>query len=165
MDLVSNFAGEISSSQFSNKTQGANPNLDPNDNTFENLLEKQLNNKVEDNFLNSTNNSGMISGISIGDFDRKIQSAGMNTEINALNAVKNLDQAELEKFNSGKDFSTSEVLTFFPSLFNSKPTLTQTNLSGLFEFERKMAANSYGKYSRSIITDLNEFVVDTLKLS
>ena len=154
MDVVTNFAGEISASQFGGKAQGTSVNLNPNDNTFENLLEKQLN-----------SSSGFVSGINIGDFDRNIQSFEINTDDETLNTIKSLQQAEMEKFNNGKDFSTSELLTFFPSLFDSKPTLTQTSPSGLFEFERKVAANSYGKYSRSVITDLNEFVIDTLKMS
>ena len=165
MDFVTNLAGGISSSQFGEKTQGANTNLDLNDNTFENLLEKQLNNKVKENFLNLMNDSELVSGINLGEFDRNFQTSETDYNTETYNAIKSLEKAEMEKFNNGKDFSTPELLTFFPSLFDSKPTLTQTNTSGLFDFERKVAANSYGKYSKSVITDLKEFVTDTLNLS
>ena len=103
MDLVTNFAGGISSSQFGEKTQGANTNLDLNDNTFENLLEKQLNNKVEENFMNLMNDSELVSGINLGEFDRNLQSFGTDSNTETYNAIKSLEKSEMEKFNNVKE--------------------------------------------------------------
>ena len=56
------------------------------------------------------------------------------------------------------------VVTFFTSLFDSKPTLTDTSSSELFYFERKVAAGKYNRYARNIITDIGEFITDTMKM-
>ena len=41
--------------------------------------------------------------------------------------------------------------------------MTDTSNSGLFNFERKLAATSYDKYAKNIVTDLSEFVADALR--
>ena len=53
--------------------------------------------------------------------------------------------------------TTSEAVTFFTSL------LDNSNLgsnSQLFDFAKKQASNFYNKYSRSVVTDVKEFVED-----
>ena len=151
MNLVQNFAGEISASMFGGNSQGINPKFDMEDNTFENLLEKQIQNGAKEN-----NIYNIPAGLNIGDVD------GYDS---IMNSVKSLDSAEAGKFNNNEKYTTSEVLTFFPSVFDSKPTLTDTTNNGLFDFERKMAANLYGKGARNIVTDISEFVTDALKIS
>ena len=150
MNLVSNFAGEISASMFNGNSQGVTQSLDMDNKTFENLLEKQMQNKID-----NINMYDIPAGLNIGDID------GYD---NQVNTVKTVDSAETGKFSNNENYSTSEVLTFFPSVFDSKPNLTGAT-NKLFDFERKIAATSYGKGARNIVTDISEFVIDALKIS
>lgn len=157
MDLISNFAGTISASQFSEKSKSALSDIDFNDNTFGEILEKQMNNTIQDNKINIQENLGIPSGMNIAELE------GLSPVLNT-NPIQKIDNYNI-RFQSDEKFSTSEILAFFPSLFDSKPTLAQNTTNGLFDFEKKLAANSYGKYSRSVVTDVSEFVTDALKLS
>lgn len=164
MDLVSNYIGELSAAQFGHKKEGVNSNFDLNDDTFANILEKQMNNSVNkiENNMNQIGNLGTPAGIDIGDFDG-ISPVFETNKVQDRAGINATENSGFNFFNNLKDFTTSDVITFFPSLFDSKPTLTQTQSNGLFDFERKFAANSYGKYARNIVTDLQEFVTDTIK--
>ena len=164
MELISNFAGEISASLFGGKTNEMSPNIDLNDSTFSDLLEKKLANNAEETTFNIIDKLGVPAGLNIGDFDGNRPIYG-NNNIQDIITTQTTESTLLGDFDKRENFSTSEVLTFFPSLFNNKPTMTSITDSGLFNFERKIAANSYGKYSKNVITDLNEFVTDTLKQS
>ena len=161
MDLVSNFVGSISPSMFGGKTQNVTPSVDLEDNTFSNMLDKQIQKEMEQTQPNFMETLGLPSNLNIEDFINTSQHiAEINTGApsNTINSIEfnNTDQ---------KNMSTSEFLTFFNSFFDSKPTLTDTSNSGLFEFERKLAATQYNKYSRNVVTDINEFVTDALKMS
>ena len=61
MDFVSNYVGELSASQFGGGKNGLASNIDLNDNTFENLLEKQLNNSIDTSALLQFADSGFDS--------------------------------------------------------------------------------------------------------
>ena len=163
MDLVSNFVGSISPSMFGNNTQGIKPSIDFDDNTFSNLLEKQMNKEIEQGKQNFVDSLGLPTGINIAELD-----GSYNERDDKLLAIKPVNEFEKTDFNyvkNPKDLSTSEVLTFFSSLFESKPTLTDTSQSGLFDFERKLAASQYGQYAKNLVTDLSEFVADAFKKS
>ncbi len=149
MDLVSNVVGGISASQFGGNTKGITAGFDADGSVFEELLNKQINqqNNIGD-YVNS-------SGLNILDLTN---SSLIDSSI--VNPVKGVEKNNL--FDNIKDISTSEVLTMFNSLFESKPSLTDSSNSGLFQFERKLAANQYGKYAKNVITDLNEFVSDAV---
>lgn len=161
MDLVSNFVGAISPSMFGNNTQNITPIFDLDDNSFSDILEKQMTKEIEKNKPNFIDKLGLSNGINIGDLDGRI--IEKDNTFDAVNSVNKYEKTDFNNLNNPKDLSTSEVLTFFNSLFESKPTLTDTVNSGLFDFERKIAANQYGKYAKNIVTDLSEFVTDALK--
>ena len=149
MSLVSNFVGEISASMFGgNSVKGVTQKLDMDDNTFENILEKQINSGI---------NRNSSFGLNIGEID------------GYSNTVGNVDRTDtdinIEKFNTAGNYTTSEILTFFPSVFNSKNHLTDVLSNGLYNFERKLAMNSYGKGAINIVTDISDFVTDALKIS
>ena len=154
MNLVSNFVGSISPSMFGNTAQGISPSINLDDNTFSDLLEEQLNKKIEQT-TNYVDSLGLPTGFNIEDL--------VNHNSNTVNTENKFENTDLQSDKNPKDLSTSEVLTFFNSLFESKPTLTDNINSGLFEFELKSAANQYSKYAKNIVTDLSEFVTDTLK--
>ena len=166
MDLVTNFVGTISPSIFGDKNnQGVTPNVDLEDKTFSDMLERQMQKEIEQNKTNILSNLNFPNGINIADFDSNIPQFTVNTE-NKLESVKPVNEFEkstLPDDFSKKEMSTAEVLTFFNSLFDNKPTLTDTTRNGLFDFERKIAANLYGKYSKNIALDLGEFVADTIR--
>ena len=157
MDLVSNYVGEISASQFGGKKDGVTSAVDLNDKTFEEILEKQLND-TDYNNLNQVGNNDFT--INIGDFDGHIPEFNIS---NSTNPINNTNESFFNNFSNSNEFTTSDVLTFFPSLFDTKPTMTQDTENGLYNFERKFAANSYGKYAKNIVTNLGEFVSDALR--
>ena len=163
MDLVSNLANTVLSKAMEGASQENTAQFDLNDNTFSNLLDKQLNNQLEQNGKNFIDNLGIpsISGINLSEFDG--HNFGQQSDL--VKPVSEFDNAQSEKFNSGKDFSMEEVLTLFNPLFESKPTMAETTNNGLFDFERKTAANLYNRYAKNIVTDLSEFVSDALKIS
>ena len=163
MDLVSNLASTMLSKAMEGNSSEVTTQVDLNDNTFSNLLDKQLNNPPEQNGQNFINNLGIpsISGVDLGELD------GHNLESH-FSAVKPIDDLDINlqaKFNSGKDFSMEEVLTLFNPLFETKPMMAETTNNGLFDFERKTAANLYNRYAKNVVTDINEFVTDALKIS
>ena len=161
MDLVSNYIGELAASQTGGKKNGTASNIDLNDSTFSDLLEKQLNNTLENN--NQVGKSDVFltpSGIDIGDFDGNVPRF---KAINDANYVNNTQNTDSNIFSNLKEYTAQDILTFFPSIFDSRPTLTQTANNGLFDFERKSAVNLYGRYTKNIVTNLGEFVSDALR--
>lgn len=170
MNMVSSFIGSISPEMFGGNIKSATQNIDLEDTTFSDMLEKQINKEMQQNKLNLTNNFSLQSGINIGDFDGsqpqftiKTNNSSENS-FEAIKPINEFDKSTFKNMNNAHDKSTSEVVTFFNSLFDSKPTLTDTSSSGLFDFERKIAASRYNKYAKNIITDLSEFVTDTMKI-
>ncbi len=162
MDLVSNLASTMLSKAIEGNSTETTSQVDLNDKTFANLLDKQLNNNLEQNGQNFINTLGIpsISGLDLGDLDgHKIN------ELTEVKPVDSFDKNMFNKYNSGKDFSMEEVLTLFNPVFETKPTMADTANSGLFDFERKTAANQYSKYAKNIVTNLSEFVSDALKIS
>lgn len=173
MSIVSNFVGSLSPEMFSDSVKGITKNIDMDDTTFSDLLEKQINSNLQKNQQNFINNLGLPSITNIIDADEIFSQHNLyaNKELGGnsdmLDSIKPINESENPSLGSSpeeKDMSTSEVVTFFSSLFDSKPTLTDTSNCGLFNFERKVAAGEYDKYARNIITDLNEFVSDTIKM-
>jgi len=162
MDLVSNLASTMLAKAIEGNSTETTSQVNLNDKTFANLLDKQLNNQLEQNGQNLVNNLGIpyISGIDMGDLD------GHNiSQLNKIQPVDSYNKDLFNKYESGKDFSMEEVLTLFNPLFDSKPSMADNSNSGLFDFERKTAASQYSKYAKNIITDLSEFVTDALKIS
>ena len=161
MDLVSNYIGELAKSKMEGHSTGVSSGIDLNDNTFSNLLEKQLNNTIDNTQTSQISDFSIPSGLDIGDFDGNIPNFNYAERISSSQETADFNYNRLK---NAKDYSVSEILTFFPSLFDMKPSLTETVNNGLYDFERKMAASSYGHYAKSIITDLKEFITDTVKV-
>lgn len=137
MSLVSNFIGNIPS--IGAEGIQAAQNFDLNDTTFENLLQKQIDNKFNiqnDSFIGKL---GMPSGFEIDGLDMPLQ------EVDIQNSSAKIN-----------DKTTSETVTFFTSLMDNK----ENSNSEIFDFAKKQATNLYNKYSKSIVTDISEFVED-----
>ena len=146
MSLVSNFIGDISSLQFGNKSNVTNT-FDINDDTFSKLLDKQMEvGEVKDKNGINLSQLGMPAGIDIEPFDGILEN---NSEMESVSPIQD---------NIQEKTTTSETVTFFDSLLNSN---TQDNKhSELFDFAKRQATNLYNQYSRSVVTDVNEFVQD-----
>lgn len=168
MNIVSNFVGSLSPEMFGNSINGMTQSVDLGDTTFADLLEKQINNAVQKDKTDFTNGFGIPSVPNVVDTDGTFSQLNVNTKQGENNdmfeSVKPVNESEGSVFKDVKDMSTSEVVTFFDSLFDSKPKLTDTSLSELFEFEQKIAAGKYDKYAKNVITDLSEFVTDTIRM-
>ena len=155
MSLVSNFIGGISSVGVG----GLNPsqNLDLTDTTFSDLLEKQMEVKPKEENNNIFASLGMPAGMKIEsvDFSEKVQDQ-MEILGEKMTSEKANETNMLDLDGDGS-VTTSEAVTFFTSL------LDNSNLgsnSQLFDFAKKQASNFYNKYSRSVVTDVKEFVED-----
>ena len=166
MDLVSSYIGDISSSLFEAQQKVLTSGVNLNDKTFSEILETQMQKILDETKQNMLNGAGVLSGINIGDYDGRIPEFELvqAPDLNAVKSISDNQNSAFENLPSENDYSASEVLTFFPSLFSSKPTMTENTLNSLYNFEKKNAANSYEKCSRNVITDLGEFVTDTIKL-
>ncbi len=152
MNLASNYIGNITPANLNGLTQNPIQDFDLDDRSFDDILTKQM--ELPQNSVNTISNNIQIpSGIDIGDFD------GHDIIKTEATTQPRTD------FSNIKDMTTSEVVTFMSSLFDTKPTFTQNGDNGLFNFERKLAATSYGKYAKGLVTDLQDFVSDALKLS
>lgn len=157
MSLVSNFIGGISSVGIG----GLNPlqNLDLNDTTFSDLLEKQMEVKPKEENNNIFASLGMPAGMKIEnvDFSEKVQdqmeSLGDKMTPEKANETNILD------LDGDGNVTTSEAVTFFTSLLDNS-NFGNDSKSQLFDFAKKQASNFYNKYSRNVVTDVKEFVED-----
>ena len=153
MSLVSNIVNAIPAKV--NAQGEVQVNIDLNDKTFSNLLEKQLNvqhqpdsNLMQTFGINTT--FGNSSGINIQD----LVSSSINKAEDALSKVEAIGEDIL---------GSSEMVAFLTKPFDSKGSL-EHNL-GLMNFAKKHAAGFYNKCASNVVTNLAEFVEDTLNLS
>ena len=155
MSLVSNFVGGIGlnpNGGIGNTT----PSFDLEDSTFSDLLEKQMNVKPKEETNTLSGTLGIPAGLQIDgiDFSEKVQD-----QMEALGEDINTEETNMFDLNKDGDVTTSEAVTFFTSRLDNG-TEGQNARSELFDFARKQAANFYNKYSRDVITSVNEFVDD-----
>lgn len=164
MSLVSNFIGDISSIGLNNGVSST-PSFDLNDTTFAELLEKQLNknSEVQNSSTNLIDGLGMPPGIQIENFDGIDFSETAQDQVEAvgekINTTETDNMTNPFDMNNDGDVTTSEVVTFFSSLLDNN-SQGQNARSELFDFAKKQATNFYNTYSRSVVTDLKEFVDD-----
>ncbi len=157
MSLVSNFIGGISSVGVG----GQKPlqQLDLNDTTFSDLLEKQMETKPKEESNNIFASLGMPAGMQIEnvDFSEKVQD--QMEALGSQQAPEKVNETNILDLNGDGNVTTSEAVTFFTSLLDNS-NLGNDNRSQLFDFARKQASNFYNKYSKNVVTDVKEFVED-----
>lgn len=167
MNLVSNYIGGIGLNPGVNN--GVTPQIDLNDTTFAELLEKQLNNNINNQAQTNSiiNGLGMPPGIQIENFDgagftntAQDQAEAVGEKINSTEADNAANPFDADK---NGDVTTSEVVTFFSSLLDNGAE-GQDARSELFDFAKKQAAGFYNKYSKNVVTDLAEFVDDIKRI-
>ncbi len=171
MSTVSNFVGSISPEMFGDSINKAVQNVDMEDTTFSDMLEKQINNIKNQATFDITKDLGLPSGVNIIDLAESALpqnniniKMGDNNMSESVKPVNETDESVSRYMNEPKNMSTSEVVTFFNSLFDSKPSMADTETNGLFDYEKKLAAGEYSKYAKNIVTDLSEFVTDTIRM-
>lgn len=154
---MSNFIGGISSVGIG----GQNPlqQLDLNDTTFSDLLEKQMETKPKEESNNIFASLGMPAGMQIEnvDFSEKVQD--QMEALGSQQAPEKVNETNILDLNGDGNVTTSEAVTFFTSLLDNS-NLGNDNRSQLFDFARKQASNFYNKYSKNVVTDVKEFVED-----
>ncbi len=154
---MSNFIGGISSVGVG----GQKPlqQLDLNDTTFSDLLEKQMETKPKEESNNIFASLGMPAGMQIEnvDFSEKVQD--QMEALGSQQAPEKVNETNILDLNGDGNVTTSEAVTFFTSLLDNS-NLGNDNRSQLFDFARKQASNFYNKYSKNVVTDVKEFVED-----
>ena len=147
MSIVSNNIGAIQQN-IGNKA-GQNSNVDLSDKTFSDLLDKQMDMK---NF-SIPPIFGAPSGFTEG---------GTNI-IDLISSVHQKGGVEQVAKIDDSDIGTSEMVAFLTKPFDSHAALERNNM--LMDFAKKQASNFYNKCASNVITNLSEFVEDSLKLS
>ncbi len=158
MSLVSSIVSGISSNGVGNITSSFN--LD--DNTFSDLLEKQMKTSLENKEDNSIKGLGMPPGFQIENLDGSEFSETAQDQIDAIGEKINTENVNTENpfdTNSDGNVTTQEAITFFSSLLDND-SKGQNARSELFDFAKRQAANFYNTYSKNVVTDVKEFVSD-----
>ena len=153
--MASSYIGIVQPNGLGGKGTGIPSGVNLDDSTFSDLLEKQMNTESSDNNWLSLMCTQPVQGIQNNGFD--IQDL-INSSNKIQNDVQNFD------INKDEDITTSEMLTFLSSPFDTHNHKNHLNHDFL-DFAKKQAANFYNKCASNVITDLTEFVEDTLKLS
>ncbi len=160
MSLVSNFIGGISSSGLSG-LNGLTQAFDLNDTTFSDLLEKQMDKKIQPTNEGLIGSLGMPAGLQIENFDGTEFSETAQDQMEAIGEKIQTEDNMSNPFDMNGDgqVTTSEAVTFFTSLLDSSKEGADSR-SELFDFAKKQASDFYNKYSRNVVTDVKEFVDD-----
>ncbi|MBR6127673.1 hypothetical protein IKQ21_08325 [bacterium] len=149
MSIVSNYIGAIPSN-FANQGQNIS-GTDLDDNTFSDMLNKQMNVQEPQNGFPPT------LGIPAGFVENGTNIVDMVSAANQpkeTSPILGIDE---------KEIGTSEMVAFLTKPFDS-PSALEKNLS-LMDFAKRQASNFYNKCASNVITNLSEFVEDSLKLS
>ena len=161
MSLVSNFIGGIGVNSLSSLS---NPlKNDVNNNDFEALLQEQMEGTGAYEGENTTRplNLGAPPGFEIENFDGIDFSETAQDQIEAVGEKIDTQENMSNPFDMNGDgnVTTSEAVTFFTSLLDNSSN-GENARSELFDFAKKQASNLYNKYSRTVVTDVKEFVND-----
>jgi len=165
MSLVSGFISGITSSGIGG-SNAASLNYGFDDNSFSDLLEKQMNVKADGdaNNINMLGSLGMPAGMQIDgiDFSEKVQDQmeALGEEIKTEYAANNANPFDMNK---DGNVTLSETADFFTTLLDNDPA-GQNARSGLYNYAKQQATNFYSKYSGNVVTNLSEFVNDIKEL-
>lgn len=155
MSLVSNLIGGIGVNP-KEVVSGITSQFDLNDTTFSDLLDKQMEVSAQEETNGILGSLGMPAGMQIEniEFSEKVQD-----QMEAVGEKIETQESNMFDLNQDGNVTSSEAVAFFTSLLDNN-TAGQNARSELFDFAKKQAANFYNKYSRSVVTDVKEFVND-----
>ena len=150
MSLVSNNIGAIASKI--GKPDASQQNMDLEDKTFSDLLDKQMN-------IQDAPNETTLSSL---EAPAAISTNGTNL-IDLLSSIKQTQNYDFPDFSEQDDLGSAEMVAFLTKPFDSRSSLE--NNHGLMDFAKKQASNFYNKCASNVVVDLKEFIEDTLKHS
>ena len=165
MSLVSNFIGGIGFNPGINGNNGVTSQFDLNDTTFAELLEKQLNNNINNSTPTNSimDGLGMPPGIEIKPLEGTEFSDTVQDQMDAVgektNNIETDNSTNPFDMNGDGDVTTSEAVTFFTSLLDMGAD-GQNARSELFDFAKKQATDFYSKYSKNVVSNLTDLVDD-----
>lgn len=154
MSLVENLINQLSTNSLNGMSSPLG-NIDLNDDTFSKLLEMQLNSTSENTSSNFIGTMGAPAGLMIEpiegtDFAEIAQDQMDVVGENKLSRDEYINQPiEFKDINLGDHFS------------NLLKMSTDSN-SDFFNFARKNATNAYNVFSKNLVLDTKEFVMDIL---
>ena len=164
MSLISNAISGIGNNLGGIK---ATPDFNLDDSTFADLLEKQLQNKIDSQENSTITGLGMPAGFQIENLDGTEFSETAQDQMEAIGEKINIEENNISNpfdMDNNGDVTGHEAISFFSSLLNND-TKGDNARSELFDFAKKQAANFYNTYSKSFVTDLKDFVEDIKSIS
>ena len=158
MSLVENLINQISTQGLGGITKPFS--FDMNDDTFANLLEKQMNATNEITTTNTVGQMGAPAGLIIEPFDA---SDGIE------HAEKVQDQMEALGENLFKETGTIPVIEIkdmdFGDYFSNLLKSPNENNSQFMNFAKRQASNAYEVFSRGYVADMQDFVEDLTSMT
>ncbi len=157
MSLVENLINQISTQGLGGitKPQG----FDLNDDTFANLLEKQMNAGNEITTTNSVGQMGAPAGLII---------EPLNATDGIEHAEKVQDQMEALGENLFKETGINSAIEIkdmdFGDYFSNLLKTPNDNNSQFMNFAKKQASNAYDVFSRGYVADMQDFVEDVTSM-
>ena len=157
MSLVENLINQISTQGLGGitKPQG----FDLNDDTFANLLEKQMNAGNEITTTNSVGQMGAPAGLII---------EPLNATDGIEHAEKVQDQMEALGENLFKETGINSAIEIkdmdFGDYFSNLLKTPNDNNSQFMNFATKQASNAYDVFSRGYVADMQDFVEDVTSM-
>ena len=158
MSLVENLINQISTQGLGGITKPFS--FDMNDDTFANLLEKQMKATNEITTTNSVGQMGAPAGLIIEPLDA---SDGIEHTEKAQGQMEALGDSVFKEtgINSAIEIKDMDFGDYFSNLLKSP----SDNNSQFMNFAKKQASNAYDVFSRGYVFDMQDFVEDITSMT
>ena len=155
MSLVEKLINQISTQGLGGITKPLN--FDMNDDTFANLLEKQMNATNEITTTNTVGQMGAPAGLIIEPLDGIEHAEKVQDQMEALG-----DSVFKETgINSAIEIKDMDFGDYFSNLLKSP----SNNNSHFMNFAKRQASNAYDVFSRGYVADMQDFVEDLTSMT
>lgn len=151
MSLVENLINQISTEGLGGITKPMS--FDLNDDTFANLLDKQMNVSQDSISINPLGSMGAPAGLIIEPLSGTEFSETVQDQMEIMGETK---LSRDEYINQPIEFKDIDMGDYFSSLLKSEVGSNTDFLS----FARKNATNAYNSFKRTYIADMQDFVED-----
>lgn len=154
MSLVENLINQISTQGLGGITKPFG--FDMNDDTFANLLERQINATNEITTTNTVGQMGAPAGLIIEPLDGVEHAEKVQDQMEALG--ENLFKET--GINSAIEIKDMDFGDYFSNLLKTP----NDNNSQFMNFAKKQASNAYDVFSRGYVADMQDFVEDVTSM-
>ena len=154
MSLVENLINQISTQGLGGITKPFG--FDMNDDTFANLLERQMNATNEITTTNTVGQMGAPAGLIIEPLDGVEHAEKVQDQMEALG--ENLFKET--GINSAIEIKDMDFGDYFSNLLKTP----NDNNSQFMNFAKKQASNAYDVFSRGYVADMQDFVEDVTSM-